>query len=97
MKMRSKKEIVEYMDEAFDRVWLNRRYNHFYNIEQGVEPPLSEDMMKAIAKAFKEVTEKYDIQDDEGDLDDWNYGFWSGVLATLRWVLGEESKDMLDT
>lgn len=25
------------------------------------------------------------------------YGFWSGVLATLRWVLGEENKMFLDT
>lgn len=33
--MRSKKEIVAYMDEAWDRVWLNRKYNLFYDVVQG--------------------------------------------------------------
>ena len=27
---------------------------------------------------------------------DWEYGYQSGILAALRWVLGEE-KDFLDT
>ena len=29
--------------------------------------------------------------------DSWDCGFWNGVLGTLRWVLDEEEKDMLDT
>lgn len=27
---------------------------------------------------------------------DWDYGYWSGILAALRWVMGDE-KDFLDT
>lgn len=96
MKMRSKKEIVEYMNEAWDRVWLNRKYNLFYDMMAGTTN-LTEDQLKAVMKATDEVIEKYNIQNDDGNLDDWDYGFWSGVLATTRWVLGEESKKMLDT
>lgn len=96
MKMRSKKEIVEYMNEAWDRVWLNRKYNLFYDMMAGTTN-LTEDQLKAVMKATNEVIEKYNIQNDEGNLNDWDYGFWSGVLATTRWVLGEESKKMLDT
>lgn len=96
MKMRSKKEIVEYMNEAWDRVWLNRKYNLFYDMMAGTTN-LTEDQLKAVMKATNEVIEKYNIQNDDGNLDDWDYGFWSGVLATTRWVLGEESKKMLDT
>lgn len=94
--MRTKKEIVEYMDEAWDRVWMNRKYNLLADWAFG-KVFLTEEQQKAIAKAMVEVTRKYDIQNDEGNLDDWDYGFWSGVLATTRWVLGEESKRMLDT
>lgn len=96
MKMRKKKEIVEYMNEAWDRVWLNRKYNLFYDMMAGATS-LTEDQLKAVMKAADNVIEKYNIQNDDGNLDDWDYGFWSGVLATTRWVLGEESKKMLDT
>lgn len=96
MKMRKKKEIVEYMNEAWDRVWLNRKYNLFYDMMAGATS-LTEDQLKRIMKAVDDVIEKYNIQNDDGNLDDWDYGFWSGVLATTRWVLGEESKNMLDT
>lgn len=96
MKMRSKKEIVEYMNEAWDRVWLNRKYNLFYDMMAGTTS-LTEDQLKGIMKVVDDVIEKYNIQNDDGNLGDWDYGFWSGVLATTRWVLGEESKKMLDT
>lgn len=96
MKMRSKKEIVEYINEAWDRVWLNRKYDLFCDVMVG-EVYLNKDQVTAIMKAVDNVIEKYNIQNDEGNLNDWDYGFWSGVLATTRWVLGEESKKMLDT
>lgn len=94
--MRSKKEIVAYMDEAWDRVWLNRKYNLFYDVIQG-NKPLHPEQFMAIKKAMEKVIDKYNIQNDDGNLNDWDYGFWSGVLATTRWVIGEESKRMLDT
>lgn len=55
------------------------------------------EQFMTIKKAMEKVIDKYNIQNDDGNLNDWDYGFWSGVLATTRWVIGEESKRMLDT
>ena len=58
---------------------------------------LHPEQFMTIKKAMEKVIDKYNIQNDDGNLNDWDYGFWSGVLATTRWVIGEESKRMLDT
>lgn len=82
--MRSKKEITNYMDEAFDKVWLCR-----------TSPCDVPDVEARRKEALARILETYDDLDELND--DWGYGFWSGVLATLRWVLGEEDKRMLDS
>jgi hypothetical protein len=79
---RSKKEILEYENEAFSRIWLDRSYLC------GVET-------ENILKAREEILSKYpDIPEEYSD---WEWGFWNGVLGTLRWVLGEDDKQFLDT
>ena len=45
-------------------------------------------IIKRVEKEFPEVKEGFDT---------WECGFWNGVLGTLRWVLGDEEKDNLDT
>lgn len=55
---RSRKDLLDYLDEAENKVWSVRNGE---------------------------------------DSDSWDYGYWSGVMATLRWVLGDEEKDNLDT
>lgn len=45
-------------------------------------------------EAFHYVSQ---IRNGEKTCSDWEYGYWSGVMATLRWVLGDEEKDNLDT
>ena len=80
---RRRNEIIQYMDEAFDKVWYMRsRACKDKNIE------------KQRKEAIKEVLKKYpDVQ----GYDDWDCGFYNGVLGTLRWVLGDDEKDNLDT
>lgn len=82
--MRTEEEIIKYMDEAFDKVWYMRsRPCDIPDIEKGRLKSI-----KRIEKEFPEVKNGFDT---------WECGFWNGVLGTLRWVLGEEEKDNLDT
>ena len=92
--MRTKDEIYEYMDEALERVWLVRRQNHVCRLLLG-EESINLDILVGMNKAIDEVCEKYNI-DFQEPVSDWDYGYWSGILATLRWVTGDE-KDCLDT
>lgn len=79
--MRKEKEIQEYLDEAFDKVWLCRSH-----------PSKDEFIEKHRMEKVDEILSKY----DDIPKDDWDYGYCSGILASLRWVLGE-NKDFLDT
>lgn len=83
---RSVQEIVDYEEEAFEKVWLARAYD-FETKKTDYE---------VAQQPAEEVLQKYNDIPENG-YSDWEYGFWSGVLATLRWVLGEEEKDFLDT
>ena len=82
--MRTEEEIIRYMDEAFDKVWYMRS-----------RPCDIPDIEKGRLKSIKRVEKEY--PEVKKGFDDWECGFWNGVLGTLRWVLGEEEKDMLDT
>ena len=82
--MRTEDEIIKYMDEAFDKVWYMRS-----------RPCDIPDIEKGRLKSIKRVEKEY--PEVKKGFDDWECGFWNGVLGTLRWVLGEEEKDMLDT
>lgn len=92
--MRTEEEIREYESEAFDRVWLVRKQNLFCNMLDGTES-IRADILGQCLKAIDRVCEKYDI-DFKEPVSDWDYGYWSGILAALRWVMGDE-KDFLDT
>lgn len=91
---RSKEEIYEYMEEAFDRVWLVRKQDLCCNLLDGTES-IHIDVMNGMLKAIDDTCKEYNI-DFKEPVSDWDYGYWSGILAALRWVMGEE-KDMLDT
>ena len=92
--MRKKQEIEEYLDEAFDRVWLVRKQDMMTKQILGLEP-IDASTVATINKAIDEACERHNI-DFKETVDDWHYGYWSGILAALRWVLGDE-KDFLDT
>ena len=87
--MRKQKEINEYLNEATDHVWFVRA--HGYN-DVELEPSILEGKMRAL----KEVEEKYGLVYKQTNLSDFDYGYWSGIMSALRWVLGNE-KDFLDT
>lgn len=49
-------------------------------------------------EAIFEVLQKYPNFSYLDELcDDWDIGFYTGVMTTLRWVLGSEDKKMADT
>lgn len=92
--MKSKKQLLEYMNEAFDKVWYIRSLT--YSKEDLAY--LSKDHVKKILKAREKVEQQYGSEWYE-NIDSWEYGFLSGVLATLRWVIdkNEDDKRFLDT
>lgn len=82
---RSKEELEEYLDEAFDKVWLMR------------STPVDDEKIEARRISIvNQILETYNDIPKNG-YNDWDYGFWNGVLGTLRWCLGAEGKDLLDT
>lgn len=80
---RKTKEILEYLEEAESKVWYMRsRPCDIPEIEEGR------------LKAIKQVEKKFpEVKDG---FDDWECGYWNGILGSLRWVL-KEDKDTLDT
>lgn len=81
---RTTKEIKEYMDEAFDKVWLMRTH-------PCDNPEIEEKRVDAVERIFM----TYDDIPDEG-YTDWECGYWNSILGAMRWVLGSE-RDFLDT
>lgn len=82
--MKTEEEILDYLKEALDKVWYMRsRPCDIPGIEKG-----RLNAIKRVEKEYPEVKEGFDT---------WDCGFWNGVLGTLRWVLGDEEKDNLDT
>ena len=82
---RSKKDLTNYLEEANDKVWLMRT--------SPCDVPTIEVSRQ---EAVERILDTYEDIPEEG-YNDWECGYWNGVMATLRWVLGDEEKDNLDT
>ena len=82
---RSRKDLIAYYKEADDKVWLMR-----------TSPCDNPEIEARRQAAVERILATYDDIPEEG-YNDWEYGYWSGVMATLRWALGDEEKDNLDT
>lgn len=81
---RKTKEIQDYMEEAFDKVWLMRSH-----------PTDDPEIEKRRLESIERILNTYnDIPEDE--YTNWECGYWNGILGALRWVLGAE-RDFLDT
>lgn len=81
---RKKKEIEEYLGEACDKAWLSHTRTCDHEATEN-------DRLRNI----EGILNKYhDIPED--GYTEWECGYWNGVMAALRWVLGEE-KNFLDT
>lgn len=82
--IRSVEEIQAYEIEACDKVWLMRTHPvENYDIEQG-----------RIQNVERILNTYQDIPEDEYTT--WESGYWNGIMAALRWVLGSD-RDFLDT
>jgi hypothetical protein len=90
-------EIIEAEEEYFDRVKYVRDY-----VRNDEDDPAIPDDLRARVRAVREQVEaKYGRKTlhkaiGPGHDEAWQYGYISGKLATLRWVLGSEW-DFLDT
>jgi hypothetical protein len=90
-------EIIEAEAEYFDRVKYVRDY-----VRYDEDDPTMPDDLRARVRAVREQVEaKYGRETlrkaiGPGHDEAWQYGYISGKLATLRWVLGSEW-DFLDT
>lgn len=82
--MKTEEEILDYLKEALDKVWYMRS-----------RPCDIPDIEKGRLKAIKMVEKEY--PEVKKGFDTWECGFWNGVLGTLRWVLGDDEKNNLDT
>ena len=91
---RSEAEIIEAIDELFDKVWYNRHKILRMKVEEG-ESLVNEEIWKGALKAAAKVEKKYGKK-ALGPWDDFDWGMINGKLSALRWVLGDEW-DMLDT
>lgn len=85
MPRRSEQELIDYEKEAFDKVWLMRTF-----------PCDIPEIETRRQEAVERILDTYDDIPEDG-YDDWECGFWNGVMATCRWALGDEEKDNLDT
>ena len=83
---RSRKDLIAYHKEADDQVWLMRSYN--FETKQPIHE-VSRPVCERILATYDDIP--------ENGYEEWERGFWMGVLGTLRWVLGDEEKDNLDT
>ena len=82
---RSAQELIDYEKEAFDKVWLMR-----------TSPCNTPEIEARRQEAVERILNTYDDIPEDG-YDDWECGYWNGVMATCRWALGDEEKDNLDT
>ena len=103
-------QIVEAIDELFDKVWYNRHLGLRNQVASGQtkivdkvvlrpgrrypQNVVERDIWKGAVAAAERVETKFG--DDLGPWTDFEWGMINGKLSALRWVLGDEW-DMLDT
>jgi hypothetical protein len=93
---RTLSEIIEAEQEFFDKVWYVRSIAY-----DDDKRDLPDDIRTGMLAARERVETEYGREElwkaiGPGHQEAWQYGYISGKLATLRWVLGSEW-DFLDT
>jgi hypothetical protein len=91
--IRSVKRILAAENELFTRVWYGRKMSAKFYRDKGTPEDIIRGMLKAKRKAEKRFGKKSLMENVKSD---WDWGFVSGKLSAIRWVLGEEW-DMLHT
>jgi len=91
--IRSVKQILAAENEMFTRVWYGRKDTAKQYRAEGTPEDIIKGMLRGKRDAEKRFGKKSLMDNMKTD---WDWGFVSGKLSALRWVLGEEW-DMLDT
>jgi hypothetical protein len=90
--IRTVKQILAAENEMFTRVWYGRSDVQRYRVD-GTPKDIIRRALRAKLDAEKRFGRKSLMDNMKTD---WDWGFVSGKLSALRWVLGDEW-DMLDT
>ena len=80
-------------DELSTRVWYGRKMPA--KVYRAKRTP--EDIIKGMLKAKREAEKRFGKKSLMANMaSDWEWGFLSGKLSAIRWVLGDDW-DVLDT
>ncbi len=91
--IRSVKQIVAAAEELGDRLWYGRSGPAEKHRARGTP----ESLIKRIMLAQRDAEKKYGKKSlMENVKSDWDWGFLSGKVSAIRWVLGDDW-DMLDS
>jgi hypothetical protein len=91
--IRSVKQILAAEGELFTRVWYGRKMSAKFYRAEGTP----EDIIKGMLKGKREAERRFGKKSLMANMATaWDWGFVSGKLSAIRWVLGDEW-DMLDT
>ena len=92
MKLPETSDLLNFEDKYFDLVWLARKPHFENDPDGGVEylEDTSDDIALKCRQQIIKIREKYPEEAEllaiPGKTGDWNHGFNSGCLATIRWV-----------
>lgn len=91
--LRRVSDILAVETELFDRLW----YGRSAKLDKGLPERYTPEMSELARAGQRRVEEQYGIEKLQQDVaSDWNWGFLSGKVSAIRWVLGFEW-DMLDS
>jgi hypothetical protein len=91
--LRSAKQILSAEAELGTRLWYGRKMPAQFYRDTGTP----KDIIKGMLRGKREAEKKYGKKSLMDDVqDDWSWGFLSGKVSAIRWVLGDDW-DMLDS
>ena len=83
--LRRVSDILAVEAELYDRLWYGRSPSHDEEAPDGYSPEILEGMRAA----QRRVEEQYGLEELMKDVEsDWAWGFLSGKVSAIRWVLG---------
>ncbi|GAA4010363.1 hypothetical protein GCM10022247_35670 [Allokutzneria multivorans] len=89
---RALQEIVGAHNEYRQRIWYFRRVlQEEQDLDEGLDS--IDDLHVGLAERVEKIMEKIEGWYEESELipeSEFDWGYWNGTLATLRWVLGDE-------
>lgn len=91
--LRRVSDILDAEARLSDFLWYGRKPGH----DQPVPEDWPEDIVKGMRDAMTRMEEQYGVEELEKHSEsDWTWGYLSGKISAVRWVLGYEW-DMLDS